>query len=110
MNNPHKNARLTPLGRAEMARRIREGQPVAIVAAGFGVSEKTARKWVKRFEQEGPAGLENRSSRPRTVANHGRTLAGVYRKAAARTNRLTGEEIAEKLSMARSWPRWNNLI
>ena len=47
MNNPHKNARTTPLGRAEMVRRIvEEGRPAAEVAAGFGISERTARKWV----------------------------------------------------------------
>lgn len=69
MNNPHKNARTTPLDRAEMVRRIKEGQPVAAVAAGFGISERTARKWLERFEKEGPPGLENRSSRPREVAN-----------------------------------------
>ena len=50
MNNPHKNARMTPLGRAEMVRRIREeGQPLTAVAAGFGISEKTARKWLVRY-------------------------------------------------------------
>lgn len=42
---------------------------MAAVAAGFGISKRTARKWLKRFEAEGPAGLENRSSRPTTVAN-----------------------------------------
>ena len=102
MNNPHKNARMTPLGRAEMVRRILGGQPLAIVAAGFGISERTARKWLARYRKEGPAGLENRSSRPRTVAN--RTgepwLASIERL--RRAYRLTGEEIAEKLSMARS--------
>ncbi|HEY8160659.1 MAG TPA: leucine zipper domain-containing protein [Methylocystis sp.] len=70
MNNPHKNALTTPLGRAEMVRWIREGRlPLATVATGVGISERTARKWVKRFEAEGPAGLENRFSRPRMVAN-----------------------------------------
>src|SRR5438128_1481484 len=65
MNNPHKNARLTATGRAVMVRRvIEEGQAVAVVAAGFGTSERTVRKWVLRYLQEGPAGLENRSSRP----------------------------------------------
>jgi transposase InsO family protein len=102
MNNPHKNARMTPLGRAEMVRRIREGQPLAAVAFGFGISERTARKWLGRFEKEGPSGLENRSSRPRTVGN--RTgepwLTSIERL--RREYRLTGEEIAEKLSMARS--------
>ena len=66
MNNPHPNARMTPLGRAEMVRRIvEEGRPVAEVAAGFGVSERTARKWLAPLPQVGgPAGFENRSSRP----------------------------------------------
>ena len=52
MNNPHQNARMTPLGRVEMVRRIvEEGRPVAEVAAGFGVSERTARKWQAELEQ-----------------------------------------------------------
>jgi transposase-like protein len=73
MNNPHQNARMTPLGRVEMVRRIIEaGRPVGEVAAGFGVSERTARKWLGHFRLEGAAGLENRSSRPVSVAN--RTL------------------------------------
>lgn len=70
MNNSHKNARMTLLGRAEMVRRIREeGQRLAAVASGFGISERTARKWLMRFEKEGPAGLENPSSRPWMVTN-----------------------------------------
>ena len=61
---------MTPLGRAEMVRRIvEEGRPVAEVAAGFGIGERTARKWVARFRSEGAAGPENRSSRPASVAN-----------------------------------------
>jgi transposase-like protein len=70
MNNPHQNARTTRLGRAEMIRRILEdGQPIREVARGFGISERTARKWLARFKAEGPRGLDNRSSCPRTVAN-----------------------------------------
>jgi transposase len=70
MNNPHQNARTTRLGRAEMIRRvIEDGQPVREVARGFGISERTARKWLARFRAEGLSGLNNRSSRPRTVAN-----------------------------------------
>jgi len=47
MDNPHKNARTTPFGRAEMIRQIVEdGGLVAEVAAGFGISERTARKWL----------------------------------------------------------------
>jgi transposase InsO family protein len=103
MNNPHQNARMTPLGRAEMVRRIvEEGRPVAEVAAGFGVSERTARKWLGRYRAEGAAGLKNRSSRPKSVAN--RTLDPWIdmMESLRREYRLTAEEIAAKLHLARS--------
>ena len=61
----HKNARLTPKGRAELVRRVVEqGQSVGAVASAFGVCAKTVRKWVGRFKTEGPQGLQDRSSRP----------------------------------------------
>jgi transposase InsO family protein len=103
MNNPHQNARMTPLGRAEMVRRIvEEGRAVPEVAAGFGVSERTARKWLSRYRKEGAAGLENRSSRPASVAN--RTLDPWIdlMESLRREYRLTAEEIAAKLKLARS--------
>jgi len=103
MNNPHQNARTTPLGRGEMVRRIvEEGRPVAEVAAGFGVSGRTVRKWLARYRAEGVAGLKNRSSRPRSVAN--RTLEPWIdmMEALRREYRLTAEEIATKLKLARS--------
>jgi transposase InsO family protein len=103
MNNPHKNARTTPLGRAEMIRRIVEdGRPVAEVAAGFGISERTARKWLSRWRTDGAAGLENRSSRPLAA---GSALCGFWSDLAARLRRdyrLTGEEVASRLGLARS--------
>jgi transposase InsO family protein len=103
MNNPHKNARTTPLGRAEMIRRIvEEGRPVAEVAAGFGISERRARTWLARWRAEGPAGLENRSSRP--PASPG-DLSAFWHAAVERLRRdyrLTGQQIADKLGVARS--------
>ena len=48
---------------------VAEHRPVAEAAAAFQVSEVTARKWVRRFVAEGQAGLSDRSSAPRTVAN-----------------------------------------
>src|SRR3712207_1905663 len=103
MNNPHQNARTTRLGRAEMIRRIlEEGRPVREVAAGFGISERTARKWLARYRAEGPGGLDNRSSRPRTVANRtAEYWIGVI-EMLRREYRLTAEEIAGKLKLARS--------
>ena len=103
MNNPHKNARTTPLGRAEMVRRIvEEGRPVAEVAAGFGISERTARKWVARWRVAGPAGLENRSSRPRSASNDAFAFWIDTAAHLRREYRMTGAEIAERLRMARS--------
>lgn len=103
MNNPHQNARTTRLGRAEMIRRIlEEGRPVRVVAAGFGISERTARKWLARYRAEGASGLNNRSSCPKAIAN--RTAAywiGVMEHL-RREYRLTAEEIAGKLNLARS--------
>ena len=33
----------------------------------YGISRKTAYKWIKRFEEEGSVGLEDRSKRPTKV-------------------------------------------
>ena len=61
----HSQAKLTALSRAEMIHRILQlGQPVAVVAASFGVSVRTAFKWLARCHAEGLKGLNDRSSRP----------------------------------------------
>ena len=63
--NSHKNARLTPHGRALLVRRILEhGLRPAEAAQAMGVSVRTAYKWLKRFREQGEGGLMNRSSRP----------------------------------------------
>ena len=61
--NSHKNAKLTPRGREEMVRRM-DSMPAAAVAAGFGVSLRTARKWKRRYRQGGVEALADKSSRP----------------------------------------------
>jgi transposase-like protein len=89
----HKNARTTPIGRAVMVRRVlEEGWTVAAAAADFEVSVRTVRKWLARFRSEGAAGLQNRSTAPRLVANKlpARWLAMVVRL--RREYRMTGEE------------------
>src|SRR5688572_10182065 len=86
-----------------MVRRIvEEGRPVGEVAAGFGISERTARKWLARFRAEGAAGLQNRSSRPSCVANRTQAAWIEVIEVLRRTYRLTAEEIAAKLKLARS--------
>ncbi len=62
----HRNARLTPRGRQLLVERVQvQGMPVAHVARAMGISRQCAHRWVRRFEEEGLAGLEDRSSRPR---------------------------------------------
>lgn len=61
----HANARLTFHGRCLLVRRVREdGRPVAHVAKELGVSRQCAHRWVRRFDELGVAGLQDRSSRP----------------------------------------------
>ncbi|HEX9994095.1 MAG TPA: IS481 family transposase, partial [Acidimicrobiales bacterium] len=62
----HGNARLTPLGRLTLVLRMEAGRPAAQVAEEMGVSRPTAYKWWHRWGAEGPAGLVDRSSRPRS--------------------------------------------
>ena len=60
----HRNARLTPAGRLLLCQRIEAGWPVAHAAAAMGISRDRAYVWWRRFQEEGLAGLEDRSSRP----------------------------------------------
>lgn len=41
--------------------------PVAHVAKAMGVSRQCAHRWVARYDAEGIAGLEDRSSRPHSM-------------------------------------------
>jgi transposase InsO family protein len=61
----HKNARLTPILREEMAKRVlSRAVTLNSAAAEFKVSAKTAAKWVHRYQELGRAGMADRSSRP----------------------------------------------
>jgi len=62
----HRNARTTVHGRRLIVQRWMAGWPAARVAEQLGVSRATVWKWVRRYRQEGWAGLEDRSSRPHT--------------------------------------------
>lgn len=76
-------------------------QPAATVAAGYGVSLRTARKWMSRFRQGGVEGLADKSSRPRRCRNK-LTDGDIARVLALRKERLTGDEIALQLGFCRS--------
>jgi transposase InsO family protein len=100
--NVHKNARLTPRGRALLVRRIvEEGLRPVEAAQAAGVSSRTAYKWLRRFEAEGWAGLEDRSSRPRGCPHQ--TEAAVCQQIVAlRRERRTYRQISQQLGVSMS--------
>ena len=66
--NIHKNARLTPLRREEMALAVIEGGFSKTHAARtYGVSAKIVARWVERYKTEGSKGMADRSSRPNAM-------------------------------------------
>ena len=66
--NIHKNARLTPLRREEMALSVIEGRLLKADAVRvYGVSARIVSRWVERYKAEGPAGMADRSSRPEAM-------------------------------------------
>jgi transposase InsO family protein len=74
----HANAALTPRARLRLARLVVEdGWPVARAAERYDVSWPTAARWAQRYRQAGPAGMNDRSSRPHR--SPGRTPAPVVR-------------------------------
>jgi transposase len=56
--------------RARIVQRALQGMTVPAIGQDLGVSEKMVRVWLKRFEQDGVAGLDDapRSGRPRTYS------------------------------------------
>lgn len=98
----HGNARTCPKSRRLLVERIVEQKwSLKDAAEAAGVSERTARKWLARFKQEGAAGLLDRSSAPKRIPH--RTPAGrVEAIKLLRRLRMTAAEIAEVLAMALS--------
>src|SRR5258708_14747792 len=87
----HQNARLTVHSREQLARRVLEhGLTLKLVAASFNVSPKTAAKWVRRYREQGLAGLCDRSSPP------------------LRRPRITSFPLLEKV-FSLCWLRYNGL-
>jgi transposase InsO family protein len=100
--NTHKNARLTPHGRALMVKRIvEEGWPVAEAATAAGVSERTGYKWLARYRAGGERMLQDGSSAPARCPHRlpAGTVVAIER---LRRQRMTGPQVAQALGLARS--------
>ena len=99
--NVHKNARLTPAGRALLARRGASGWTAKSAAEAAGVSLRTARKWIGRHRRGGERRHHDRSSAPRRCPRKvAETRIGEIEQ--LRRQRMTGPAIAQALGMARS--------
>jgi transposase InsO family protein len=95
----HRNAALSWNGRHQLAVRVVEqGSTLTAAAEAFGVSVRCARKWVGRYKAADDAGLVDRSSAPRRVANRTppERVAVIL---GLRQLRMTAAEIAETLAM-----------
>jgi transposase InsO family protein len=99
--NVHKNARLTPSGRALLARRVSSGWPAKAAAEAAGVSLRTARKWIGRHRRGGERRHHDRSSAPRRCP-HKVAQPRIAEIEQLRRQRMTGPAIAASLGMARS--------
>ena len=99
--NVHKNARLTPSGRALLARRVSSGWTAKAAAEAAGVSLRTARKWIGRHRRGGERRHHDRSSAPRRCPRKVAQprIAEIER---LRRQRMTGPAIAAMLGLARS--------
>ena len=93
---------LTEFGRALLVGRVlAQGWSVTTAAEAAGVSRATAYKWVRRFLDEGPAGLRDRSSCPHTIRRTGAEV--VNRLVELRRSRKLGpHRLATLVGVARS--------
>jgi transposase InsO family protein len=90
---PHRNAPLSETGRLRLARCvIEEGWPIRRAAERFQVSPTTASRWAHRYQEQGAAGMADRSSRPHTSPS--RTPQRLER-------RIVGLRVARRLGPAR---------
>lgn len=96
----HANARLTPHGRTLLCQRVRdEGWTVADAAESAGCSERTAYRWLARYDAGEP--MTDRSSAPGSVP--GRTPAATEALIEQlRRCRWTSTRIAAELDLATS--------
>ncbi len=91
----HRNAPLTPEGRLRLCQRIIDGWTVAAAAESMNISRQCAHKWWRRFQDQGVAGLRDRSSRPRrcphqTPAHIERRIVALRRSRRLGPARLSG--------------------
>ncbi len=97
----HANARTCPKSRRLLVERIEAGWSVMEAASAAGITDRTARRWLRRWRDEGAAGLVDRSSAPKRIP-HKTSPARVAQIVRLRRLRMTAAQIAIALGMALS--------
>jgi transposase InsO family protein len=93
----HANAKTCPNSRRLLIERVeRREWSVTEAAAAAGVSDRSAYRWLRRFREEGAAGLTDRSSAPGRIP-HKTSNERVEAIAALRRLRMSAAEISELL-------------
>ncbi len=99
----HPKAKLTPSGRLLVVRRVlEEGWPPAHAAAMSGVSRQTVHKWLKRFGDDGLAGLNDRPPIARRCPHRTSPEVEAAIIELRRARRRGPHRIAQKLDLAPS--------
>jgi transposase InsO family protein len=96
----HHHARLTIYSREHLASSVVEGRlSLCEAAAEHGLSRQSAAKWVRRYREQGVAGLKDRSSRPHRSprGTSGERIIEIER---LRRQRWTGVRIAHQLGLS----------
>lgn len=99
----HQNAKLTPRGREEMVKSVLDSSMSRRAAARvYRVDPKIVGRWVARFQAQGTAGLQDRSSRPLSCPHA--TPRHVTRRICRqrRKNRLRMDQVARQESVSRA--------
>ena len=51
----------------EFVKRVERGEKMSVLAREFGITRAAGYKWLKRYKEAGPDGLEEQSRRPKSV-------------------------------------------
>ena len=98
----HQNARLALRRREQLIQFVvYQARTLNSAAAEFNVAHRTVRKWVRRYQAEGPAGLRDRSSRPHRLRQP-TDPARVQQVEQLRRQRFTGVYIAQHTGLSRA--------
>jgi transposase InsO family protein len=98
----HHHARLTIVRREELAKGVLEGRlSLKEAEAEFKLSRQSAAKWVRRYREQGVAGLRDRTSRPHRSPRRIEEER-VMEIERLRRERWTGVRIARQLDLSRA--------